>query len=101
MRNASSEEVSDRPRSLEQRWILRKKVVDAADALRVPWLVLGQWPKEHLVAAEGVRPVAFDQVIWRLDVVLGLGHFLDFVAAGVGAVVVEDELRRQILDATP
>ena len=65
--------------------------MDAADALRVPWLVLGQWPKEHLVAAEGVRPVAFDQVVWRLDVVLGLGHFLDFVAAEVLPCIVEHE----------
>ena len=68
-----------------------KKVVHAADALRVLGLVFGQRPQEHFVAPQRIRPIAFHEVVWGLDVVLGFGHLLHFVAAGVGPILVEDE----------
>ena len=72
---------------------LAQEIVDTADALGVPRLVLRERPQKHFVATEGVRAVAFDEVVGRLDVVLRLGHFLDLVPAGVAAVFVQNELR--------
>ena len=71
---------------------LAQEVVDPADALGVPGFVLGEWPQEHFVTAQGVGAVALDQIVRRLHVVLRLGHLLDLVAAEVGTVVFQDEL---------
>ena len=76
-----------------------QEIVHATDALGVPGFVLGQWPQEHFVAPERIGTVAFHQVIRGLYVELGLGHFLDLMAAGVFAFVIEDEFGVGVLRA--
>ena len=61
------------------------------DSLRVPRLGLFQGSKEHLIAPEGVSPVAFDEVIGILDIEFGLGHLLHLAPTSVFAFFIEGE----------
>ena len=76
-----------------------QEIVHATDALGVPGFVLGQGAQEHFVAPERIGAIAFHQVIRGLDVELGLGHFLDLMAARVFAFVIENEFSVGVLGA--